>query len=272
MDDPQTCVANGLTPQCKDPATGQVSMPQVDTFFIANPNLGSEQSDQYSIGFVWSPLGWLDMSLDYYNIQVQDTISSIGAQDIINMDLDPATYGQIPAGLSITRNPANGRITKIVAGYGNVGDLVTDGLDLRVGTNFDLGNAGNLRNQLTWSYVNKYEITDISGETIDFAGYMGTPDTRVNLQNTWTWGDFDVNWNVNYIDGQATPGGRSVGSYTTNDLQFGWNTPWNGKIVVGATNLGDRYPALEQYDGRPWNFYLYDAYGRTPYFRYTQSF
>ena len=26
------------------------------------------------------------------------------------------------------------------------------------------------------------------------------------------------------------------------------------------------------YDGRPFNFYLYDAYGRTTYFRYTQSF
>ncbi|HET9050016.1 MAG TPA: TonB-dependent receptor [Chiayiivirga sp.] len=272
VSDPQTCLANGLTEDCKDPATGSTSQPQVDTFYIANPNLGSEQSDQYSLGVVWSPADWLDVSLDHYNIKVDNAISSISSQDIINMDLDPATYGQIPAGLSIERNPANGRIIKIIAGYGNVGTLETSGLDFRVGTNFDLGNAGSLQNRLTWSYVNKYEVTDVTGQTTDFAGYMGTPDTRINLQNVWALGDFDVSWNINFIDGQSTPGGNSVGGYATNDLQFGWNAPWNGKFVIGATNLGDRYPELVEYDGRSWNFYLYDAYGRTPYFRYTQTF
>ncbi len=271
VNDPQTCVAAGLTAACED-ENGRYNPPQVDTFYIANPNLSSEQSDQYSLGFVWSPLDWLDMSLDYYNIKVDDAISSISAQDIINMDLDPATYGQIPSGLSITRNPANGRIIEITAGYGNVGTLDTSGLDLRVGTRFDLGNAGNLRNQLTVSYVDKYEVTDVSGQSTDFAGYMGTPDTRANLQNMWSFGDFDVNWNINYIKGQSTPGGRSVGGYATNDLQIGWNAPWNGKLSIGATNVGDRYPELVNYDGRPWNFYLYDAYGRTTYVRYTQSF
>ena len=63
-----------------------------------------------------------------------------------------------------------------------------------------------------------------------------------------------------------------VGGYATNDLQFTWNAPWNAKIALGATNIGDRYPELVPFDGRPWNFYLYDAYGRTVYFRYTQTF
>ena len=43
-------------------------------------------------------------------------------------------------------------------------------------------------------------------------------------------------------------------------------------MTIGATNVGDRYPELTAFDGRPWNFYLYDAYGRTTYFRYTQTF
>ena len=31
--------------------------------------------------------------------------------------------------------------------------------------------------------------------------------------------------------------------------QVAWSAPWNGKIAVGATNVGDRYPELVPFDG-----------------------
>ncbi|MCB1569249.1 MAG: TonB-dependent receptor, partial [Xanthomonadales bacterium] len=281
VSDPQTCLAQGLTADCRN-ASGRYSPPQVDTWYMANPDLTSEQSEQYSIGFIWSPLDWLDMSLDYYNIKVDDPISSLSAQNIVNRELNPSVYGPIPDGLSVTRNPTDGRIIEIITSYRNMGDLKTDGFDLRFNTDFDLGNAGSLRNMLVLSRVNSYEVTSGISDTIDYVGYMGSPKNRVSLQNFWSIGDFEISWNINYIDGQTDPDGVDaygnpvpgdrVGGYATNDLQFGWNAPWNGKFVIGATNVGDRYPELVAYDGRPWNFYLYDAYGRTPYFRYTQTF
>ena len=268
VNDPQSCAALG------QPATCRL---QVDTYFIANPSLASEHSDQFSIGLVYDPTDWLDLSVDYYNIKVEDTISSIGAQDIVNMDTDPANWGAIPAGLSLTRNAA-GRITEIVAGYANEGDLETDGIDFRANTDFDFGTAGRLQNRLTVSWINKYDVTQINGEVVEYAGILGSPDLRANLQNDWTYGDWTFTWNINYIDGQQNPRlangnpGLQVGGYATNDVQVSWQAPWNGKVAVGAMNVGDRYPELVPYDGRPWNFYLYDAYGRTVYFRYTQTF
>ena len=231
---------------------------------------------------VYDPFEWLNFSLDYYNIEVANTISSISAQDIINSDVDPATYGNIPAGMSIERN-ANGRITRIIAGYANEGTLSTEGYDLRAGTRFDLGDMGRLKNDLIVSYIDKFEIEDRTGLKINSAHYFGTPNTRINLLNSWAIGDFTVGWNVNYIGGQRNPAvrwpngdyrrpGTSIGSYTTNDVQVSWKAPWNAQISVGATNVGNRYPELVAYDGRPWNFYLYDAYGRTTYLRYVQSF
>ena len=267
VNDPQTCAALGQPATCRS---------QVDTYFIANPSLSSEQSEQYTFGVVYDPVDWLDLSVDYYNIKVEDTISSISAQDLVDMDLDPGQYGQIPTGLSVTRN-AIGRITEIVAGYANEGDLKTDGVDFRANTDFDFGTAGRLQNRLTVSWINSYEITDILGPREEI-GTLGAPELRVNLANDWSWGDFNFAWNINYIDGQQDPDrtdgtpGLQVGGYATNDVQVMWNAPWNAKIAVGATNVGDRYPELVQYDGRPWNFYLYDAYGRTVYFRYTQTF
>jgi iron complex outermembrane recepter protein len=261
VNDPASCLA------LNEPATCQL---QVDTYFQANPNLASEQSKQFSVGVVYDPFEWMDVSLDYWNIEVEDTISSIGAQDIINCDLFPEIYGTCPAGTSLTRAP-NGRITEIRAGYANAGVLETDGIDFRLNTNFDLGDMGELTNTLAVAHIFNYDITDVSGFTTQYIGngdpLEGTPETRATLLNNWTYGDFTVGWNVNYIG----PNGN-LGSYATNDVQLSWKAPWNATIAVGATNVGDRYPELDAYDGRPWNFYLYDAYGRTTYFRYTQSF
>jgi len=264
VNDPVSCLNNGAASTCSL---------QVDTYYISNPDLGSEQSTQYSVGFVWDPLEWLDVSLDYYNIEIEDSISSISAQDVINSDLDPARYGPIPPGLSIIRR-ADGSVREITAGYANQGTVTTNGVDARVNTNFDMGNWGELRNQLTISYISKYEVDDQRGTVIDYAGRFGTPDLRASLYNTWTFGDFTAGWNINYI-GDNTDGttvSRDMGGYATNDVQLTWKAPWNGTLTIGATNVGDRYPPLKTYDGRPWNFYLYDAYGRTTYFRYTQTF
>ncbi|MGH8061107.1 MAG: TonB-dependent receptor plug domain-containing protein [Pseudoxanthomonas sp.] len=261
VNDPQSCVALGQASTCSL---------QVDTYFTSNPNLGSEQSKQYSLGVVYDPFEWLDLSLDYYNITLTDTVSQISAQDIIDCTNDPATYGACPAGFFLTRGP-NGRIQQIEAGYANRGETKTNGLDFRLNTNFDLDSMGKLTNKLTVSYVNKYTVEDVTGRAIEQLGLNGAPDLRATLQNSWSYGDFTVDFNTNYIGGQDR-GTNPVGGYATNDLQLSWKAPWNATIAVGATNVGDRYPELVSYDGRPWNFYLYDAYGRTTYFRYTQTF
>ncbi|ADV26596.1 TonB-dependent receptor [Pseudoxanthomonas suwonensis 11-1] len=268
VQDPQTCAWAGIGADC-DGGNDEV---QVDTYFIANPNLGSEHSDQWSVGVVYDPVDWLDLSLDYYNIKIEDNIRSYSGQDIVDSDLDPGTYGEIPAGLGIIRDPVTGRITEITAGYGNSGQLETDGIDFRANTDFDLGGWGRLQNRLTVSYINKYEEIDAVGNAIDWAGRLGYPDLRSTLSNDWSWGDWGLAWNINYIEGQEEPNGTNVGGYATNDVQVSWSAPWNAKISLGAINIGDRYPELVGYDGRPWNFYLYDAYGRTVYFRYTQTF
>ena len=239
---------------------------QVDTFSIANPELLSEQSTQYSVGVVYDPFEWLDLSLDYYNIEIEDSISSYTAQDIVDCTRDPAQFGACPTGLGATLRP-NGALRTLTTGFANRGVLKTDGFDFRLGTDFDLGGSGKLKNQLYVSYISTFEVSDITGRLVDQLDLNGSPDIRATLLNTWEYGDFTVGFNTNYIGSNG-----SVGSYATNDVQFSYKTPWNARISIGATNVGDRYPELIPFDGRPWNFNLYDAYGRTTYFRYVQTF
>jgi iron complex outermembrane receptor protein len=51
-----------------------------------------------------------------------------------------------------------------------------------------------------------------------------------------------------------------------------YNAATKTRLTVGAVNLTNKFPQLISYDGRPWNFNLYDGLGRQVYFRVQQTF
>jgi iron complex outermembrane recepter protein len=288
VNDPATCLAFGQPPSCSV---------QINGYVIANPNLTSEQSKQFTMGVAWDAADWLNMSLDYYNIKLEDTVANITVTQIANCLAGlstncPPGLSNLPAnvsppaaelGLGIARDPNTGAILYAQRGSANLGVIKTNGLDLNVRTNFDFGAIGSLRNQLQVGYVRNYEFDD--GDNV--AGREGNPKYRATLTNAWTYGDFSFGWNLNYVHGQLSVAGRraqlgledygyshSLPSWTTHDLQATWSTPWNGRVTLGVQNLTDKDPVIEPFDptGRGYRMALYDGYGRVPYFRYTQSF
>ena len=260
----------------EDPVTCAVKNPgeadcQVDTYIQSNSALDSEKSRQFSLGLVWEATNAISFKADYWNLKLKDTIRYIEAQDLIYRD-DGTDPRPIPAGLGVTRD-ANGVLQRIDAGYANEGELETSGIDMSLLTTTSLGSWGRLRSDIRWSHVLKYEEGGF-----DYNGSIGQPKDRVMIANDWGYGPFRFAWNINYIGrNELQPNSatetRRQGGYTTHDIQFGWRTPIKGSdLVVGVVNVGDKMPSLYSFDGREFNFSLYDAYGRTPYVRYTQSF
>ncbi len=73
---------------------------QYNTLGGGNPGLEPETADTITAGIVWTPQGipGLSVTLDYYNIEIEDTIGSLGADDIIQQCAntgDPALCGLI---------------------------------------------------------------------------------------------------------------------------------------------------------------------------------
>lgn len=243
---------------------------QVNTYIQSNSALDSEKSKQFVVGAIWDVTDAFSVKADYFRIKISDQIKYISAQDLADRDngTDPRP---IPAGLGVTRNAA-GVISRIDAGYANEGEIETDGIDFSIAGNFGLGNAGRVRSELR---MTRYLSWEEGG--FDFNGSIGQPKLRGMWVNNWAMGPFGFSWNVNYIGrNEFQPNSndtRSVGSYVTHDVQFTWQTPIKGgSLAVGVVNLGDKLPALVGYENREFNFNLYDAYGRTPYVRYTQQF
>ena len=257
--DPQHCLAVGLAETCSD---------QVDAYVIANPFLESETSTQYAFGIAYEAAEWVDFSLDYFNIEIDNRIKAFSSGELVNL---VNTNQSLPAGMSVARNQF-GEIERITRGFGNQGTLDTAGLDLNLNTRFDFNEMGALRSNLSMSYTAKYDVD--GADQLDFSAF---PAYRGVLSNVYSIGDFDIAWNMNIIGDTARLSGAEylpVSTWITNDVNVSYNAPWGGKVTVGSNNIGGKAPILgTDPDGsREYNFSLYDGYGRIVYARYTQSF
>jgi len=291
--DPTTCVAFGLPSICSV---------QVNAYVLANPTIGSEQSDQFSVGLAWDAADWLNLTVDYYNIKIEDGIFGISSGLILSCLAGavpcPAGVRELPAdtnpgdplaGMGAAYSP-DGEILFVQRSFGNR-DLKTAGVDFNLRTNFDFGEWGNLQSALTVSYVDEFAFDGAR----NLVGDPSTPEFRASLVNQWSYGDFTFAWILNHVDSTLSYQGlllnacqgdadclagsdygypTSLPSWTTHDLQASWNAPWNGKLTVGVNNVTDKDPVVDPFDptGRGFDFNLYDGYGRVPYVRYTQNF
>jgi len=273
IQDPATCLdnlgdtaANRLLCTGQDPDEDAPEF-QVDSYREKAEGLGAEKSSQYSLGVVWDATDWLNLTVDYWNIKIEDRIAFFSSQKIIDIQLgeDPTPMPGAPCSIqrdSFT-NALGSPIQEIHNCYFNQGEVQTDGVDATLRGNFDLGGSGKLNSTLQASWI--HEQTVDGGENL--AGINGFPKVRATWSNAWSRGDWSANLAARYIG----PNG-DYSHYTTYDANVGIELPWNAKATVGVNNLSNKMPEMIGYDGRPFNFYLYDAYGRTPYIRYEQRF
>ena len=263
-DDP-SCLNLGLQAGCDV---------QVSSITLANEEMGSESSEQVSLGLAYQPTDWLNFSADYYQIEISNMIRFFGANTILTRE---QTGDPIPSGLGVERL-ANGGIELITQGYANEGKWEVSGLDLNLNTTFDFDSAGVFKQTLQFSHQFESKIDGGRNTLKD----TGEPQQRASLSNSYTWEDLDLTWNMNMIGSQyenveQVEGGGvertgNIATWITHDLQATYSFPTGTKVSLGMQNAFAKEPQLSGFDGRNYNFNLYDAYGRITYLRFSQSF
>src|SRR5690606_22932012 len=175
--------------------------------------LSSEQSDQWTVGLAWDATDWLNLTVDYYDIKIEDRIAAFSTGLIVNclegLSTCPPGVSELPLnvvppqpglGLGAAFDPNTGAVVYVQRGFANRGTLETNGVDMNLRTNFDMGAWGVMQNQLMISYVNDFSFD--GGENL--IGEPGYPEFRANLLTQLSYGDFTFAWNVQYIDGMQS--------------------------------------------------------------------
>ncbi len=123
---PANCVPQGVPPV----GSGD-QQTQLRSKIGGNPTLKPETAQIFTVGVVLEPrmVRNLSVTIDYYNVNVENTITTIGASTILNGCYP--TDGSTPSYCDLVlRDPATGKIQNIINLNTNVGKDYTDGIDL----------------------------------------------------------------------------------------------------------------------------------------------
>jgi outer membrane receptor protein involved in Fe transport len=274
------CAALGIPDGFMDPNAGfsKVSVSG------GNPNLDEESSDSLTIGAVITPglVEGLRISIDYWDIEIKDAVSSIAGQRIVDQCVDVATIDN-PFCAQLDRGAELGietvRLQEI-----NIGKLSADGLDVEIGYGFDIG-----RNRIDLSYLgsflfNQDELVDVNDPTtlIERAGEADRPQERMYFTANFGRGPFSANFRTRYIgpskiDNLASDEGRddnNIDRVFYQDVTLGYAFSDKTSGFIGVNNVFDKQPQFTESTTIPQNNVgpLYDYIGRFFHFRVQHRF
>ncbi|MDT3306917.1 TonB-dependent receptor [Shewanella vaxholmensis] len=274
--------------QIVHPATEQ---DQAEVTVGGNPLLTPEEADITTVGLVYSPsfVEGLSMTVDYYDIEISNTITSVDNNYIANQCLD-ATGNLINTGTALCQSSNiqidnSGRI-KFDNGLQNIGATNTSGYDINVAYAFD---ALGLDWKVGWdtSILTNYEEFDPDGVAVDYRGYItggagAYAKLKSNINLTATADDWSFTYEARYIDGmdsfacigkESKCYAPSVGSVVYHDLSGSYDLTNNIRLSGGINNLFDKEPPY--YTGNNdsnTDPYTYDVLGRYFFVRASMKF
>ncbi|MEW5249884.1 TonB-dependent receptor [Microbulbifer sp. 2201CG32-9] len=235
---------------------------QVPTNIGGNEDLQPEEAKTFTAGIVWTPgfVEDLSVTLDYFDIHIDDTITSPDLQRILD---DCYREGIADACQFVTRGAGN-QIIQLEGAQLNIGRTDTRGIDLDVSKSFYF-NAGQLDLRAQATHLLEYEeFNEQSGTETDLVNFVGTTsglyvDWRGLASATWYGNDWQVGTDIRYLsDGESSF--RPIDAVTYLDLNAGWTVTDAVRLSAGIDNVTDEEP--EDVSGfGDWNS-AYDFRGR----------
>jgi iron complex outermembrane receptor protein len=211
--------------------------------------LDTEDSINFTLGVVWEPMDNVSLTLDYYNLEIDDRIGLVSktvSQSTVNV---LAAQGYPNAQLLLN---------SAASYFANAFDSEVDGIDFVVDWRYRLG-SGTLNTDFRYNY-NRQEVVGVVPNTINadrvFDLEHQVPKHRAVLSFDYALEKFDAIARVNYYGGWETTGGLfgngdasdavSYGSNALLDLEARYKFTDHFSIAVGGDNVFDTKPDKEK--------------------------
>ncbi|WP_445145922.1 TonB-dependent receptor plug domain-containing protein [Dyella sp. Tek66A03] len=248
---------------------------------VAGVPIKPEHGTSYDFGLVYSPsyVPGLSTTVDVWRVNLQDTITTVGLQSLLNVCAAGATqYCRF-----IVRD-ATGQISPAtIEPVANLGSISTSGIDWSANYKLPQFSFGQFNVGLNATYLKYYNQDTAPGVAAadvyknaghflpygsaasaacpDNAGVCLFPRWRAQGYASWQQGGWSAQWRMRYIgtfqNGAPTgspqdsfPDGNSgtilhYGSTVYNDVSVGYNiAPINTRVDFGVNNLFDKQPPM----------------------------
>lgn len=224
-----------------------------------NPNLSPEEADTTTVGVVWQPAGVLDglqMSVDWYELDIEGLVGSLGVQRI----RDECAAGVTEQCQYITRN-AGGTIDLVRNVFQNINAAKVSGVDIEVAYSFEpdffASEAETFSLRALAGYLGENSQTNLGAAKFEQAGGPGRPEWTTTITGTYNIGPWNMMLRANYYDSVLLNAswveGIDVDDNTTaSNTVFNAGFGYTGEVSSGSTwrvsanviNLFDREPPI----------------------------
>lgn len=279
--------ANQVGSTLIQPASGQVR-----SLSGGNPNLVPEEAETLTVGFVYEPsfVEGLTVSLDYFDIQIEDSIASFGGG--ANNILDTCYNDTVKGGLgsvycSAIVREADGLVDYVTELSENVASESLSGFDLQANYGFDLpGTWGDMNLAYLGTYTEEAStLPEPGGTEIECAGAFGVncdnplPNYKHRFTATWSLDSFTTQVMWRHIgsvedDSDSVYSVEEIDPYNYFDISTSWVANDYLTLTGGIDNLFGQDPEFIGDNQQQANTYpaVYDVYGRTFFLSAKASF
>lgn len=241
-----------------------------------NPDLKAEKSDSYTYGVVVQPrfVPGLSISVDYYNIAVNNVITAPSAQAIANACYDtPTTANQFCA--QFQRDDAAGTVTgtpfriieaSLVTQPLNYAKLKVRGINTEIAYVHKLGANNSIGGRFVYTHqLENSAFLDPTqpGFADSFRGEVGDPVDAYNINLDGKFGPVFINYQFRYLSKQAATSIEALQSFqgrpasnldfadipyyksvTYHNIRFGVDIMKGSNFYFGIDNFTDTRPPL----------------------------
>jgi iron complex outermembrane recepter protein len=253
----EQCARSGVSREIWDqggPASSPAS--QYNALIGGSIDLAPEESDTYSAGFVFTPSNDLIVSVDWYDIDVQDAISAIGPETTLLQCIENGNFCDlVRRGTNDTLWLGLASATNGISALSqNIGFFRVKGIDLELAYRFGVGDMGSVSLSNVTGWIDSWQQEEFVGAGVQqcegvYGGSCGAPtvDLRNRFQAVWAtpWNvGLSLGWRylaaVDQIGTNRPPTKLDAQNYI--DLSGRWAaTDWLS-LRAGVNNLLDREP------------------------------
>jgi len=259
-----------------------------------NRDLAAETSTSWTAGFVWSPLEGLDLSADWFDIDMRDQVQDMSVDAILRDEaacrlgeLDIASPTCVDALARVTRT-ANDSLYGIYVNPINVAREYTSGIDAMARYRLDTG-IGRFTFTFNHTWVNEHRFQQFPGDPVEDEFVVNSgfdiPRTKSNASIGWdrdAWtvtlygqrlGRLPNGWSYDQVWEEGDPGPWIEPTYRYNaSVQYRFDT--RSRLSLSVVNLANKMPPKDPtYTAYPYyDISWFDSVGRTINLQYTHQF
>ncbi|WP_338366241.1 TonB-dependent receptor [uncultured Pseudoalteromonas sp.] len=220
-----------------------------------NRDVKGEESTSTTIGLVYQPdfIENAVLTVDYWKIELEDAISTIASQEILDRCVD-STSGISNQYCDLITRDTNSEITLIQNSVLNVSGQEASGIDFELAYDFD-ALEGSFKTRLIGTYLierKEFPFQDEPEEFIEYAGTTGEAQWQANINIEYSYERFYTSLSTRYIDEvslyteqelEDNPNPNSLmsfGTYIISDVTVGYNFDNGMGIKLGVDNVFNR--------------------------------